>query len=402
MAFVFLVSIILSSFFSPAWLTTRPEYFIVITGLLFYITKIKRTVGLFKLEIFILILLTLSAGISLLGQIFSGVKLVGSDLMIIWRYLYYIALLVFGGIVSKSFKANFLAKIFFFTLPLTLIFISFAQYYNFMGINSILVPVYTSSGAAKSLLQGEFWRRVTGTYGNPNYWGFAMGVISVTSFYLLYFNKKIISLIFLVLSIVSVVFTGSRAALLSSLSSIFLVTLFILYQEKKLSKALVFCLVTTISGGLVYFVFTNLIEYENKGRFDTSNVATLDSRIEYWMQILDAIQQSTVRIFIGYGTSKTMSIQYGDNMYIRMFRDFGLIGLFSYLSFLTVFIRNIATLSKKKIFEARLMLYIISMYLIFDLTADCWFEVRIICLLLIFYAYIKTKYSDMYKIKLTR
>jgi len=304
-------------------------------------------------------------------------------------------LLIFGGLSSQKLRANFFTRTFFYLLATSIILTSIFQYYNFLGINKFLVPIYTSSGAANSLMHGEFWRRVTGTYGNPNYWGLAMGTISVISFYFIYFKKRILGLPFLLLSFISIIFTGSRAALISTLLSIFLSTFFILHQEKKLHNAIVFCFTAAASGLILYFIFTNFIEYENKGRFDTSNVATLDSRIAYWLQILDSIQKSTIRIFIGYGSAKAVSIQYGDNMYIRMIRDYGIIGLFTYLSFLYTITKNIIFLSKQKITEARLMLYFIVMYLIFDLTADCWFEVRIICLFLISYSYIKAKYYNI-------
>ncbi|QPK62725.1 O-antigen ligase family protein [Methylomonas sp. LL1] len=395
MAFLLIISLGLSSFFSPAWLTTRPEYFIVLTGLIIYLTKILKTVGIFKTELLLLTTLTVGAGISLIGQTLSGTVLVNQDLMILWRYLYYMALIVFGGIIATKIKPGFLLRLFIFLLATAIISVSFAQYYNILGINKIIVPLYTSSGAAESLLHDEFWRRVTGTYGNPNYWGFAMGIISATSFYFIYFKKKIIGVPYLLLSIISVIFTGSRAALISTIVSIFFSTIFILHQERKLKNIFLFMVAASVSVGLLYFIFTNFIQYENKGRFDSTNVATLDSRIEYWLQILESIQKSTVNILIGYGSSKGVSIQYGDNMYIRMLRDYGVIGLSTYIAFLFVLIKNIIFLSYKKITEARLLLYYIVIFLVFDLTADCWFEVRIICLLLTFYSYMKIRNIDV-------
>lgn len=385
------LTFILSVFFVPASVLIRPDYFIVsliaLSGLISHRNPIFK---LASIETKLFLMLSFFAIISLGRQVLS-LSVSPRDFMVIVRYVVYLQT-VYAGI-SIGIKAKKLGALKFcvFMLIVVSVVVSFIQYFNIGGLNSIIIPIYGFENKYEILQSDASWRRIIGTMGNPNYWGFMLGVGFIVSF-TMFFQRKYMYAVPALLLFVSIIMTGSRTALIAAILTAVLGLFLTAGGERKLSTKKI---VVLFGGGVIfimlYFAYNIFTEnyFDNQDRFSTSNLHTLDLRMQWWGEILSNMLQHPHTFFIGNGPSKLDSIRHGDNMYIRYLRDFGIFSLSIYLSLFYQITKKIRAVSrdkqtKFKVFSTVLFLVFMLLF-IFDMAADGWFNVRIAEILLFSY-----------------
>jgi len=388
---LFALTFILSAFFVPASVIIRPDYFIVfliaLSGLISHRAPIFK---LASIETKLFILLSFFAIISLARQVLS-LSVSPRDFMVIIRYVVYL-LAIYAGIgTGIKVKKLGILKFCVFMLIVVSVVVSFVQYFNIGGLNSIIIPIYGFENKYEILQSDASWRRIIGTMGNPNYWGFMLGASFIVS-YTMCFQRKYIHVVPALLLFVSIIMTGSRTALIATSVTALLGLFLISGNERKLSTKKIGVI---LGGGVIfimlYFTYNLFTEnyFENQDRFSTSNLHTLDLRMQWWSEILTNMLQHPHTFFVGNGPSKLDTIRHGDNMYIRYLRDFGIFSLSIYLALFYQIIKKIRVISRDKqtrfkAFSSALFL-IFMLLLIFDMAADGWFNVRIAEILLFNY-----------------
>jgi hypothetical protein len=344
-------------------------------------------------ETWLLILLALFAAFSIVVQL-TAKDVSPRDLMVIIRYVVYLATLYAGIAVGLSSTKT--SPLWYLSLALIglSIAISFAQYFNIGGINSVMLPIYTEDNRYSVLEEGLSWRRIVGTMGNPNYWGFFLGLGFILSSYMC-LKKRFIFLAPALLLFVSIVMTGSRTSLLAAIATMLVGALLTtVHSNKRFAlKALVPLLIACLLLGTLYFSYSYFTAdyYEAKDRFSTSNLNTFELRIQWWIKILNEMSLQPYTFMLGQGPNKLESVRYGDNIYILYLRDFGLIGLGLYLLLLakiirTLFYRTAQLASSPYLGYLAAITFLCFVQLaIFDLAADGWFNVRMAEVLLFGY-----------------
>lgn len=382
-AFLYLISIMTV----PASMFLRPEYVIAgmvaLGGTLF---SRKPFVAAFRVEYVVLFALTIAATITVLIQTVLGPELIYRDLMIIARYGYYGCALATGALLAGDEFIERYLKLVVLALSLFAITLSAVQYFNIMGLNAWLVPTYGAKYG--TLLEGASWRRTIGTFGNANYWGLFVAFLLLFHCYQLFWEGRKRWLFTAIMLFWVLILTGSRSALLAVVGSCFFSGYLLAARAKKWPKFGHVAIVLVASA--LIFVYSQIGSlYENQGRFSIDNLKTLTLRIEYWKAILSDLSESSYEVVVGRGPTKVESIRFGDNMYIRMLRDYGVLGLGVYLLLIGRLIFSTLTVFSSAKGEHReaagfLLLVLIALF-IFDGAADAWFDVRIMGLVLYIY-----------------
>ena len=323
-----------------------------------------------ELFFFFLLILTTSTGISV--KLFSGGQFVWRDFMSIFRDLFY--LIVFLG-VFQNLKSN-LIKInlsyFFLILAVLCSLVSFFQYFNILGLNTYFVDIYRESDTW--LIDMVSWRRIFGTIGNPNYWGLLIGQILIVLTYLLFWEGKLLVLPIILTTFASLIFTGSRSALISYCLAVFFGFLTIAILRKEKYKIIIFLVTLSISVPILLTI-VNYSGYEEMDRFSTSNIGSYYGRIQRWNSIL---QTNPLILFVGAGPTKGLQTAWVDNTYLKILYEQGVTGLFCFLgllaTFLFRFLKDIRDNDDMR-WSAILMIVIIH-WMVFALSADIWSHVR--------------------------
>ncbi len=388
--------LILSVFLTPASMLIRPDYFLGV--LLCLLGMSKRSSTMFRLaarETWLLILLAIFSVFSIAVQL-TGKGFALRDLMILVRYVVYIATLFAGIAVGlSSTRINILWYVAL-GLIILIIAISFAQYFNIGRINTIMIPIYTVADRYSVLEEGLSWRRIIGTMGNPNYWGFFIGSGLILSAYMC-LQKRLLFAAPTLLLFVCIIMTGSRTSLLAALLAIITSALVIASTGKRLNlKTFTPVLLTAAILGGMYIAYSYFTAdyYESHDRFSTNNLGTLELRMKWWGQVLSTMLAEPYTFVLGRGPNKLENVRYGDNIYILYLRDFGLIGLGLYLMFLRLVTRTLLQLTRQlarnnpalsQLAAVTLLLFV--QLATFDMAADGWFNVRIAELLLFCYGF---------------
>ena len=383
---------ILSVFFVPASIAVRPDYILpVLMCVIGYVKFGDRLVKLAIKEARLILWLAFFAIISIAGQYFAGSGLSSRDFMVVVRYVVYLATIYAGLTVALSMRSSGLLRLLSLLLVLALIAISFSQYFNLGGINSFLVPFYSEEGRYATLEAGMSWRRIIGTMGNPNYWGFLLGLGFTYAGYMC-LQKHYMHIALVIPLFIALIMTGSRTSLVATMVAM-LVGFFLMANTGK--KASLKSMMPILAGvaffGLIYFVFSLFLAnfYESENRFASTNLGTLELRIQWWFEIFRKMFDQPHTFIIGQGPAKLESVRFGDNMYIRYLRDFGIIGLSLYMMLLFNIFKKLYRLSR--LLKQKSSIFLVVVFLgfvqlaVFDLAADGWFNVRIAELLLFAY-----------------
>jgi len=394
MSTILAMALLLSAFFISSKIIYRPEYIIVvILSLLSIITVGRKSLSCIGKELTLLYIMIVFAAISLIAQVIVGNSFIPRDYMILLRYLVYSLALIAGTFVSIRTKREWILKYSLLIIIISSIAISFMQYFNVSGINQFMVPIYCDR--YQSLIAGMSWRRIIGTIGNANYWGLLMALFFVGSTYYAIIKRKLTSLPFVVLLLISILMTGSRSALLVAAASPVIGLVMIGTKGQNLSqKKILTFIALIIATTFIYFSYKIFISeyYENKDRFDMSNTQTLEMRVKYWSESLSEIIANPYQMIVGRGPSKSSQRVYGDNIYVLIFRDFGLISIIVYLLFLLTLFRRLLLQIKLQppdmVDRYSIGLFVFISIVIFDLAADTWFNVRLSIPLLFGYGYL--------------
>lgn len=301
------VILIWCAFLFPPYYFFRPEYFIIVT-LFFLACATRRSVfKLVRIESFLIYSMLILAAISLMGQLLSGYQFIYRDLMILLRYIIYSMAIIAGAyaateiIYTKSIKFILIAILF------ISIAISFLQYFDIFNVNSIMIPIYGEK--YHTLITGESWRRIVGTIGNANYWGLWLAICLVATSSFLVLNHKIVLIPVIILLFLSIIMTGSRTAIFSSLFGVCCgIFFFVKHVESaaSLKKTLFLCSLFMLFP-LLFFTTKYFIAdyYDNQSRFSLDNTHTLELRVMHWSNFISETIEHPYRILIGRGSAKT-------------------------------------------------------------------------------------------------
>jgi len=385
----------LSIYLVPSTYIFRPEYFLSF-AIAFYalFTAYRHCVAIYAKEILLLLLLSVGAVLSVLFQNLIGAEMIYRDLMILVRYVYYILAIISGGFLAYKLKDYHQFNYLIFALILVTTLISIFQYHNIFSINNYM-SVYIGE-KNEALAVGYHWRRVIGTFGNPNYWGLFLNFCMIICLYQAIFKRRYIWLTLTPLIFVSVLYTGSRTTLVSLVISTFIIIYLVRkHKVEKVSKNIIIAmlLISILAVGAKLLLSGNHTEiYSGKDRFSADNITTLEMRINHWHKMITHTFNHPIRVIIGGGESKGKISVYGDNMYIKYFRDYGFIGFMVYVVLIIYIYRRIMEIIINNTEIRHLSIPFLWMYvclLVFDLAADSWFVVRIAGLILFFYGFIK-------------
>lgn len=383
LATVFVVSVVLF----PGIIFLRPDYIIAALSLILGIVFTSRAdVRIVSLEVSVFVALVVSAVLSIFAQVVSGNGFLLRDLMIVFRYGYYIAVLLFGvALAYRVFPLRWLVALWAIITTFVVV-LSVVQYWNVGGINSVLVPIYSTKN--EILISGASWRRTIGTAGNPNYWGLWVALLLLSYCYLMFWKGRLLAIVPASLLFLALILTGSRTALVATVAGCVLGGAFIALFSRSPPKAWAVLLVLGMGG--IAFVSSSIQEsYEYQGRYSLENIKTLETRLQHWAGIFDKSLSSTLGMFIGEGPAKSEGARWGDNMYIVLFRDFGMLGLALYVTLQVVMLRRLSKVYSETIGAGRLLsgwlIIAVIARLVFDLAADSWYDVRITAMLLLLY-----------------
>jgi hypothetical protein len=354
-------------------------------------------VHMFRRELGLLVALAVAGVATVAAQILSGTSFIWRDLMVTLMLGYYGGVIIFVSMTSGKTITYNGAWIFGLSLSVVITAISIFQYFNLLNLNSFILP---SSGRAELLREGVYWKRTVGTIGNPNYWGFVISVALALFTYMVFWRGRLFYLPLFLGLLVSLVLTGSRSALICWVSGTIIggvVVAFIARETPRVgvSVAAVLVLVTGIYGlGLTDY-------YENKERFSATNVDTLVGRMTVWEQAWQTTTQDFRTFLLGQGPRKGVdTLHWGDNSYVKIFRDYGVVSLGLYLSLLWVMLqrtlRHVRTQDGDGKAWAIVLLVVLIQWCIFELSADTWFFVRVSAPVLAIYVFViaKMEYSE--------
>jgi len=395
MSKILLLTYILFVYLVPSSVLLRPEYLMSFALTVIAVFSCKREcVSIHSREMFLFLLLSFGAILSVFFQNLLGAELIYRDLMVLVRYAYYAFAIISGGYIAYKLKNTKYLKSALFILIMVSALISVFQYHNVLSINNIMNAYFSDKSEALAI--GYHWRRIIGTYGNPNYWGLFLNFCVIISLYFVVFKKSYIWGIPVLLLLLGIIYTGSRTTLVSLvISSIAIMYIIRKYKVEKISKNIIFAamLMAVLAGGVKFIFLDNKSEiYSGEGRFSTDNITTLEMRIEHWHKMISHTFNHPMRIFIGGGESKGRIVVFGDNMYLKYFRDYGVIGLGIYLALLySIYKSSLKILINNKNIRHYSIpfLWVFICFLVFDLAADSWFVVRITGLILFYYGFLK-------------
>ena len=390
---------IMSAYFVPSSVLVRPEYFIV-AGLA--ISGIVATGGavllVIKKQIFWLAVMASLALVSLAFQA-TLVEFTARDAMISLRYFIYAFAILAGASYAFVSENSYFTVLSIFLLLILSVLISFGQYYNIFEISNYMVPIYGES--AITLTTGDYWRRIIGTLGNPNYWGLWLAICLQIVGYRILFKRKYFEIFLFLLLLISIVMTGSRTASIAALSALIFGSFLLARQstynrssgKKNSNSFFAIIAVGLFIVSLVYTLQYFLSEYyADVGRFSAGNLSTLDMRFQHWKEFLSEMLNNPYQILVGRGPSKATEIGFSDNMYLLLLRDFGAFSVAAYFFlwrsiFRTIYM-NLVNCDGNRSDRCSIAMLIFITVIIFDFAADAWFNVRLIIPVLFYVGYI--------------
>lgn len=344
----------------------------------------------FKTELILLILMGFTGVISILSQNLRGYNFIWRDLMIVPRLGYYACIILMFAMAYRHVSSFTDGRRVVVLVSFLVGAISIMQYFDVFNLNRIVIPLYREDNEV--LLQSAKNRRVIGTMGNPNYWGMTVAIPLCFLIYRILRSVQVVALGLCALLLLAILFSGSRTVLIGTVAGIGGSVLIARTIAARKGEISILLMALVILSGVAFWGYVSLTTYENKDRFSVDNVHTLDTRIQYWKQIWSDTVDDPVELIIGRGERKTDETSWGDNIYLRLLRDYGLLGLSLYLALLAVMIRR--TVRLFAVTEVDLawsggLLAILLAWIVFNLAADAWFHVRLVPLLFAAYAYVQ-------------
>ncbi|OYU67390.1 MAG: hypothetical protein CFE22_04795 [Cytophagaceae bacterium BCCC1] len=223
---------------------------------------------------------------------------------------------------------------------------------------SILFTAFREAGARSNREITSFVTSESGTirfngyYFDPNYWAMyatmALTIISCFSIILFKANpkKSLFIFLFIIPSILAIVLTFSRGAILSMLLSSILL-FFFLYKTRSVffkSYFLFSAAIVFVSSFIFLSFLTEIIETFVL-KFSNENEALENTRSNIWGLYINHLSNVELdKLIFGYGLKRDPSIEHikmsTHNLFLYLIVKQGLLGLFSYLLIIFVFIKR--------------------------------------------------------------
>lgn len=275
-------------------------------------------------------------------------------------------------------------------------FVGLLQYFNLLGINSWLTPIYDDNPFRLSFLVNNLpGRRIIGTSFNPNYFGMYQVILILTSFILAKHYRNKIHWAYMLFFIIILILSKSRTGLLAVTFSLAMSYIFSLFQKRR--YILIFLIAGIFVGSLFLIVniadrppFGNMAFFQRfkKSQFDLNQRNSLSVRIEVWQEFSNWFKNNPKAWLFGVGPQKNDTGVTIDSEYFELLRSMGITG------FLLVFFLELYILYKSlKIFSsskkndiraiAHYTLLLIIALLIFNLTAKMMADIQNISFILI-------------------
>lgn len=309
------------------------------------------------------------------STVFLGSEIIINDFFIIFQLiLYYIIFRITKSLyITKDnvFRVYKLLAIIGFIVGL----FSILQYFNVLEINKkILVPLYYNNQPwmdtkARTLIQGVHWRRIVGTFGNPNYCGmfFAILLAAISSYYLFPIKGKLKLHHFFIIEIgiaILLILTGSRTAMFSFV----IITVFPVFLGKLKIKKIKYFFIIII--GVIFILLFATPQYFI-GRI-LSEYTSFHEHLSIFKETFKEINKSLI---LGLGPTKIQLTSTVDNEYLLYWRRYGLIGIILFLFLhIYMFVKGFTKFSKgKNIIENNIGLLTMQLaiiWAIFGLSSD--------------------------------
>lgn len=212
-----------------------------------------------------------------------------------------------------------------------------AQYHNFAKINEWLSPFYTTADMTAQYADGVFFDiRVVGTHGDPRHYAYLLLSGLSLAFVLIYhrvpFRYKNLSYIAILVSILSIIYTATRTALIS-ITILLLISMFLFsrYSKEPIKRYLnIILLFSSTAFAILYFKTSN---FEKRvltlqgDSYESSKYARIrDLRVPFET----ALEQPSLMLF-GRGPAKGFYRTDSHNDFGWIFQRYGLPGLAGYV-----------------------------------------------------------------------
>lgn len=284
----------------------------------------------------ILVIILLVDMLSIMKSVFSG-TLIFADVFELFRPLMYLMLYISVYKIANAniFNKKAMKKLFIGYL----VFIGFSliQLINLFNVKSYMSYFYEISKSRTMDTSATIWR-LASTFTNPNYFGVFLVIITCFLFALLLTSKgKLKYGIPTIITIILIMFTGSRTSIISlvlSLLSIFLVLLIDLAKKRKNRKVFSILFVAAIAlaftilklAPFVYAQFVRFSDYENIYYNFYTRYLAWESALEMWK----------TNPLLGNGPYKAYMDSFDNNYVVVLFRS----GLIGFIAFVSLFLNN--------------------------------------------------------------
>lgn len=288
-------------------------------------------------KIFLLLVFSITISI-LVTELIHGIPIIMRDFFVIPQLIKY--WLIFILVKSINFDSR-VSKQLAYGIMITgaaMAAISFCQYFNLLGVNNWLTPIYEDEEwKLTALTQGHAWRRVVGTSVNSNYYGYLLVcTIACISSFLVHRKEKVLNggfWLILCFIVISSVFTLSRTTIAILVLTFCLLIYFIFkYQKSKKTNTLKILIAIVIAS----FLFLSFFRTEGfDRRMSLNNLkshGSLDARIRDLMNPFSKSLDSVALIMLGQGPSKSVLRTDSHNGYGWFYQRFGIVGLSLYIS----------------------------------------------------------------------
>jgi hypothetical protein len=349
-------------------------WFILIIGFYLILFLRQKKIRVEKSSYFFLILfffsvLSLASSLTLLDR-----NIILIDLLSLFLFPLYF--LTFNAAYQLNWDDESFKKYFF--RPFILAFICSAcvtlSSAVFPTIGSFFSKIYyfKSSYSLNGIYLSESFRiRISGTFGNPNFYGVVLNFIFPFLFAKLKStNYSLQYVLLVVVNILLIIFTGSRTAVAGLLIQFFIFTILTVKGHKlKMSIPWIF------GAGIFLFLFGVYIAIKFSRIADTINTVTSTGILSVEslgtkynlssMYLSEVISKSPL---IGMGPSEAYSKYFGDNQYSLLIYKYGIIGLSLYLSFWISCCYKIFKRRRKKMYLYTYVTISVLVYLLFGFT----------------------------------
>lgn len=302
------------------------------------LVRIKNIINPMNLNYIFLVIFIF---VEIFSLFFSSLRLpvILDDLFELFRPVLYllIYLTVYSLVNNSTFHKDSIRRVY---IALFIFFvISVFQLFNFLGTKNIMSFFYEVSKSRTFDTSESIWR-LASTFTNPNYFSFFLAI--TLSFFFSgilaseNIKEKVWNLIFSIVVLSLVLFTGSRTGLVASIISV--LGIYFVYTFKTYRKSTIYKFISIVTF-FTLMIFITFYSQDFLNRFerfsDVENIKfNLYVRYEIWFEALDKWKQSPL---IGNGPYKYYMDTFDSN-YVLMLYRYGLIGL---TLFIVLFLFNI-------------------------------------------------------------